>query len=166
MLSVAAFREGRHAQAFPSFGSERMGAPVVSYCRIDDREIRLREPIQNPDAVIIQDPTLLHSIEVFNGLKPDGYILINSARTFEDLGIDDFVASFPDGHVREVGATELAMKHVNRPVPNAALLGGFAAMSGMLHMDSVAAAIMDKFPGAIGKANVAAAREAYGMTTE
>ena len=141
-----------------------MGAPVVSYCRIDDREIRLREPIHKPDAVIIQDPTLLHSIEVFDDLKPDGYILINSTWTLVDLGIADFVASFPDGHVREVGATELAMKHVSRPVPNAALLGGFAAVSGILHMDSVAAAIMDKFPGAIGKANVAAAREAYGMT--
>ena len=58
MLSIAAFLEGRHAQAFPSFGSERTGAPVIAYCRIDEREIRLREPILQPDALIIQDPTL------------------------------------------------------------------------------------------------------------
>ena len=70
MLSLAAFDEGRHAQAFPSFGSERNGAPVVSFCRIDDRPIRLREPVSAPDALIIQDPTLLHQVDVFAGLRP------------------------------------------------------------------------------------------------
>jgi len=161
LLSVAAFKEGRHAQAFPSFGSERMGAPVVSFCRIADEEIRLREPIQEPDALIIQDPTLLHSVDVFAGLKPTGYILINSRRSFEELGIADYVAGFPAHHVCDVGATELAMKHIGRPLPNAALLGGFAAISGEMHMESVADAIMEKFPGAVGEANVAAAREAF-----
>ncbi len=161
LLSVAAFKEGKHAQAFPSFGSERMGAPVISFCRISDTEIRLREPIQEPDALIIQDPTLLHSVDVFSGLKSTGYILINSRRSFQELGIADFVADFPAHHVCDVGATELAMKHVGRPLPNAALLGGFAAITGEMHMDSVAAAIMDKFPGAVGEANVAAAREAF-----
>jgi pyruvate ferredoxin oxidoreductase gamma subunit len=92
LLSVAAFDEGRYAQATPSFGSERMGAPVVSFCRIDDQAIRLREPILEPDAVIIQDPTLLHSIDVFSGLNPQGYILINSTRSFEELGIAEFAA--------------------------------------------------------------------------
>ena len=161
LLSVAAFKEGRHAQAFPSFGSERMGAPVVSFCRLDDREIRLREPIQEPDALIIQDPTLLHSVDVFSGLKPSGYILINSRRSFEELGLAEFVATFPAHHVCDLGASELALKHVGRPLPNAALLGGFAAISGEIHMDSVAEAIMEKFPGAVGEANVAAAREAF-----
>ncbi len=161
MLSVAAFLEGKHAQAFPSFGSERMGAPVVSFCRLDDKEIRLREPIAVPDAVIIQDPTLLYSVDVFQGLKSDGFILINSTRSFEELGIAKFVAEFPPHHVRDLGATELAMKYVSRPVPNAALLGGFAAISKQLSMDSVEQAIRKKFTGNIGDANVAAAREAY-----
>ena len=161
MLSVAAFLEGKNAQAFPSFGSERMGAPVVSFCRIDDDRIRLREPIQHPDAVIIQDPTLLHSVDVFGGLASDGYILVNSMRSFAELGIEDYVRSFPAGHVRDVGATELAVKHVKRPLPNAALLGGFAAVSGQISMASVESAIMNKFPGEIGEANVAAAREAF-----
>ena len=70
MLSVAAFLEGRYAQAFPSFGSERMGAPVMAFCRIDDKEIRLREPVLEPDALIIQDPTLLHQVDLFKGLRP------------------------------------------------------------------------------------------------
>src|SRR5438067_3708346 len=77
MLSVAAFLGGKHAQAFPSFGSERTGAPVVAFCRIADTPIRLREPIVAPDALIIQDPTLLHQVDVFAGLRRDGYILIN-----------------------------------------------------------------------------------------
>src|SRR6202162_6368755 len=85
MLSLAAFAEGRHAQAFPSFGSERMGAPVTAFCRIDDREILLREPVMEPDALIIQDPTLLHQVDVFSGVPHFGFILINSTRTLADL---------------------------------------------------------------------------------
>ncbi len=161
LLSVAAFDEGRHAQAFPSFGSERMGAPVVSFCRIDDQEIRLREPILTPDAVIIQDPTLLHSIDVFSGLNPEGYILINSTRTFQELGIADYAKRFPSHHVCDVGATDIAMKHIGRPLPNAALLGAFAAITKTLTIESVGKAIREKFPGPVGEANTAAAREAY-----
>jgi len=161
LLSVAAFMEGKYAQAFPSFGSERMGAPVVSYCRIDDRDIRLREPINAPDALIIQDPTLLHSVDVFQGLNPEGFILVNSRRSFEELGIAEFVAKFPPHHVCDVGATELALKHVGRPLPNAALLGGFAAISGQIRLSSVEKAIRKKFPGDVGEANVAAAKEAF-----
>jgi pyruvate ferredoxin oxidoreductase gamma subunit len=95
MLSIAAFEEGRHAQAFPSFGSERTGAPVVAFCRIADKEIRLREPIMEPDALIIQDPTLLLQVDVFSGLKKGGYILINTSRTFDELGLGDYVRDWP-----------------------------------------------------------------------
>jgi pyruvate ferredoxin oxidoreductase gamma subunit len=156
MLSVAAFRENRHAQAFPSFGSERMGAPVVAYCRIADKPIRLREPIMTPDALIIQDPTLLHQVNVFGGLVRDGYILINTSRTFEDLGLSDFVADFNQERLCTVPATEIALKHVGRPLPNAALLGGFAALTGRISIDSVTAAIGEKF-----RPRIAAAVEAH-----
>ena len=161
MLSVAAFDEGKFAQAFPSFGSERMGAPVMAFCRIDDREIRLREPVMQPDALIIQDPTLLHQVDLFSGLATSGYILINSTRTFQELGISEFVNQFPASHVCTVPASELAMKHVGRPLPNAALLGGFAAISGQISIDAVEKAIAEKFPGKIGENNIAAARAAY-----
>jgi pyruvate ferredoxin oxidoreductase gamma subunit len=80
LLSVAAFLEGRHAQAFPSFGSERTGAPVMAFCRIDDRVIRLREPVLNPDALVIQDATLLHQVDLFSGLQGGGMVLLNSPR--------------------------------------------------------------------------------------
>ncbi|HEY7484897.1 MAG TPA: 2-oxoacid:acceptor oxidoreductase family protein [Streptosporangiaceae bacterium] len=177
MLSIAAFLEGRHAQAFPTFGSERTGAPVVAFCRIDDKEIRVREPITEPDALIIQDPTLLHQVAVFSGLSKEGYVLINSTRDFAELGLDDLAASVgvaprhprqgADSHtvrrdrLMTVPATELALRHVGRPVPNAALLGGFCALSGLVSLESVHAAIRDKFTGDIAAGNIAAASEAY-----
>ena len=161
MLSIAAFGEGHHAQAFPSFGSERMGAPVTAFCRIHDAEIRLREPVMQPDALIIQDPTLLHQVDLFSGLSPECYILINSTRSFDELGLGDFVRGFARDRLCSVPASELALKYVGRPLPNAALLGGFAAIAGMLSLDSVAQAIRDRFPGKVGTANVAAARAAY-----
>lgn len=161
LLSVAAFREGRHAQAFPSFGSERTGAPVVAFCRIDDRPIRLREPVLAPDALIIQDPTLLNQVDVFGGLVPDGYVLINTTRSFDELGLGEFLARFPRERLCTVAATELALKHVGRPVPNAALLAGFAAVTGRISLGSVKAAIGDRFTARVAEANVAAASEAY-----
>jgi len=161
MLSVAAFLEDRYAQAFPSFGSERMGAPVVAFCRIDDKEIRLREPILEPDALIVQDPTLFQAIDVFAGLRDDGYLLINTGRTIEELGIGDAVDHLQPERVCTVPATELALKYVKRPVPNAALLGAFAAISGRITLDAVKAAITKKFPGKVGEGNIAAATAAY-----
>jgi pyruvate ferredoxin oxidoreductase gamma subunit len=161
LLSIAAFGEGRHAQAFPSFGSERTGAPVVAFCRIDDRPIRLREPVLDPDALIVQDATLLHAVDVFAGLPPDGYVLLNSVRTWEELGLGDVVDRLPPGHARIITATGIALAHVGRPLPNAALLGGFAAMTGLLSLASVQAAIRDRFPVHVAEANAAAAAEAY-----
>lgn len=161
LLSVAAFLEGKHAQAFPSFGSERMGAPVMAFCRIDGKTIRLREPVTAPDALIIQDPTLLHQVNLFEGLDSRGYTLLNSTRSFEELGLREFVTKFPPGHFRAVQASEIALAHVGRPLPNAALLGGFVAMTGALKLESVLAAIREKFSAKIGAANAAAAEEAY-----
>ena len=165
MLSIAAFREGRFAQAFPSFGSERTGAPVVAFCRIDEREIRVREPIMQPDALIIQDPTLLHQVDVFAGIPRTAYILINTTRSFAELGVGEFVSGFDAARLCTVPATELALKHLGRAIPNAALLGGFAALSGRISLESVAAAIRDKFSGKVAEGNVAAAAEAFTHVT-
>jgi len=161
MLSLAAFEQGHHAQAFPSFGSERTGAPVVAFCRVDDREIRLREPILAPDVLIVQDPTLLHQVDVFQGLVPDGYVLINSKRSFDELGLADIEQRFRRERLMTVPATEIALKHLGRPLPNAVLLGGFAALSGLISLDAVAHAIREKFSGKVAEGNVAAASEAF-----
>jgi pyruvate ferredoxin oxidoreductase gamma subunit len=156
LLSVAAFLEGKHAQAFPSFGSERTGAPVVAFCRIADREIRTHAPIAHPDAVIVQDPTLLGRLPVLDGLAPGGLVLVNSTK---DITLDA-------GNVFVVPATEIARELVGRPVPNAALLGGFSAASGVVSLASVSAAIRERFPGAVAEANVAAATRAFEIVGE
>lgn len=160
ILSVAAFAEGRHAQAFPSFGSERTGAPVVSYCRLDDHEIRTREPVVVPDALIIQDVTLVHQVDLFAGLARSGYVLINTSRPVGELAIDDFLARF-SGTITTCPATELALEHLGRPLPNAALLGGFAALTGEVGLAALEEAIRERFAGAVGDKNCAAARAAY-----
>lgn len=161
MLSVAAFEQGRHAQAFPSFGSERTGAPVVAFCRIDTREIRLREPIMAPDVLIVQDPTLLHQVDVFQGLKPDGWVLINTRKSFDALGLADVARRFRHERLTTVPASDIAMRHLKRPLPNAVLLGGFAALAGLVSIEAVEHAIRHTFDGAVAEANVAAAREAH-----
>ncbi|MFO1271940.1 MAG: 2-oxoacid:acceptor oxidoreductase family protein [Rubrivivax sp.] len=161
MLSVAAFEQGRHAQAFPSFGSERTGAPVVAFCRIDDKDIRLREPIVEPDVLLVQDPTLLHQVDVFQGLRPEGYVLINSRKSFDELGLGEVAARFWHERLITVPATEIALRHLKRPLPNTALLGGFAALSGLVSLEAVAHAIGDKFRGEVAAANAAAAAEAH-----
>ena len=165
MLSLAAFEQGRHAQAFPSFGSERTGAPVVAFCRIADAEIRLREPVLQPDVLIVQDPTLLHQVDVFQGLKEDGYVLINSKRGFEELGVGEIARKFRAERIATVPATEIAMRHLGRPLPNAVLLGGFAALSGLVTLKAVQHAIRHTFSGKVGAANEAAAAEAFEYVT-
>ena len=163
MLSVAAFIEQKHAQAFPSFGSERMGAPVVSFCRISSKEIRLRDPIDEPDALIIQDPTLLGSPGIFDGLKPNGFVLINSNKDFSELTLPKNALDVPEGHLLAIPATELALEHIGRPLPNAIMLGGMAALSGIIELASIKEAISKTFPGKIATVNIAAASAAYDL---
>lgn len=151
MLSIAAFREGKYAQAFPSFGSERMGAPVMAFCRISDQEIRLREPVISPNAVIIQDKTVIDSSNAFSGVVENGFALINS---HTEITRDNL-------NVKCIDATELALEYVGKPIPNAVLLGSFAALTGIVKIKSVIEAIQTKFSGAIAEKNVNAAQAAY-----
>jgi pyruvate ferredoxin oxidoreductase gamma subunit len=161
MLSIAAFEDGKHAQAFPTFGSERTGAPVTAFCRIDDWEIRVREPIAEPDALIIQDPTLLHQVKVFGGLAPEGYVLLNTSRGLDELGLTEFAGNLHPGRILTVPAGEIAAKHLGRPLPNTALLGAFAAMTGVVSLKGVVRAIEQKFSGELAEGNATAAKVAH-----
>lgn len=161
LLSVAAFLEGREAQAFPTFGSERTGAPVVAFCRIDDKPIRVREPITEPDAVIVQDPTLVHQVDLFDGLGVEGYLLLNTGRTFADLGLGEYVRQLHRERCLTVPATDIARECLGRPLPNAALLGAFSALTGEVSLDFVATAIRDRFSGRIADQNIRAALTAH-----
>lgn len=161
MLALAGFMEGHMAQAFPSFGSERTGAPVVAFARLSSQEIRLREPVLEPDVVLIQDRTLLDSVDVFGGLKPEGYVLINSSQSVEALGLEDLAGRLPAGHVLTVPATRYALEKIGRPLPGAGMLAGFAAMTGMMKLESVQAAYNEKFSGRVAQANAEVAALAY-----
>jgi pyruvate ferredoxin oxidoreductase gamma subunit len=145
LLAVAAFRDGLYAQAFPLFGSERTGAPVMAFCRIDGREIRTREPIADPDVLVVQDPTLLHAIDLSAPL-----LLVNTSGRVD-----------APGRVITLPATELARTHLGRPLPGTALLGALLAATRVASFEALEAAIRERFSGALADGNVAAARAAH-----
>ena len=161
LLSLAAFRDGKAAQAFPSFGSERTGAPVMAYCRIASQPIRSREPVLHPDVLLIQDSTLLHQVDVFSGLSSSAVVLINSTRDIDALHLQDIIIQHPGLHMYTLPASDLAMKHLGRPFANIGMVAGYAALSGEITKSAVNQAIRDKFPGEMGTLNVAVAAEVY-----
>ena len=154
LLSIAAFQDGKFAQAFPSFGAERIGAPVQAFVRIDDRKIRTREDVRTPDYLIVQDEFLIDTVPVLDGLKPDGLIVINSDRKPEDLNIKTTAS------IETIAATDIALEIIGRPIPNAVMIGAFCSVTGLVSLDAVQAAIMGKFPGRVGENNVAALERA------
>jgi pyruvate ferredoxin oxidoreductase gamma subunit len=166
LLAFAAFRENRYAQAFPSFGSERMGAPVMSFCRTDDKPIRTREPVMEPDALLIQDATLLHQSDLFAGLRPGGYVLVNSPHGPKELGLAEFAAQHRGGHLLTVPATNMALASLDRPLPGAPMLGGFAALTQAVSLDALLAAFAERFNAVVAAGNSAAARAAFDFVTD
>lgn len=154
LLSIAAFKDGKFSQAFPSFGAERVGAPVMAFVRIDDKKIRTREDVQNPDYLIVQDSNLIGSVPVLDGLKPDGLILVNTEKKPEELQLKT------TAKVETIPATEIALEIIGRPIPNAIMIGAFCTITGLVSIDAVQEAIMGKFPGRVGENNVAALERA------
>ena len=163
LLALAAFEEGRFAQSFPNFGSERMGAPVVAYSRLGEREIRTREPVVAPDCVIVIDPTLVHQVDLFAGLGPDGYVLVNSSRDLSELDLGAQAQRFRPERLLTVPATEIALRQIGKPLPNAALLGGFAALTAEITIAAVGSAIRERFGAnaSMAERNVAAVAEVF-----
>lgn len=157
LLAYAAFADGKFAQAFPTFGSERMGAPVASFVRIDKEKIRIRSQIYEPDIVIVQDPTLISAIDPLKGLKKGGLIIINTKKKPEELGIDKKFS------VRTIPATSIALEIFKRPIPNTVILGAFAGITGEISMEAVKKAIENRFEERIAKLNITAAEYAYNM---
>jgi pyruvate ferredoxin oxidoreductase gamma subunit len=154
LLSIAAFKDGKFSQAFPSFGAERVGAPVQAFVRIDDQKIRIREDVRHPGYLIVQDENLLETVPVLDGLKPDGLIVVNSEKKAEDLQLKTTAV------VETIPATEIALEIIGRPIPNAIMIGAFCTITGLVSLDAVQEAIMEKFPGRVGENNVAALERA------
>ena len=164
LLSVAAFDSGLHAQAFPTFGSERTGAPVVAFCRIDDAPIAFHEPIDLPDAVVVQDPTLLRSVPVLQGADETTYALVNTSRPLDRLDLDEGGVLSPD-RVAAVAATDMAREVLGRPLPNTALLGALCALTDVVSLEALLVAIRQRFSGAVGDGNVELATRAHAVVS-
>ncbi len=168
LLSLAAFDQGLHAQALPSFGSERTGAPVVAFCRIDERPIRSHDPVDHPSLLVLQDVTLLRAGDVLEGLTDDGVVVVNSARDAAELA-EMGLRPRPGQRVVTVPATDLSRERLGRPLPNTALLGAVAALTGVVSVEAVRAAIRQRFgslSSEVVEANVELAETAHDLVTQ
>ena len=161
LLASAAFRDGKVAQAFPSFGSERMGAPVTAFCRMSPNHIRSREPVAHPNVLLILDSTLLHQLDVFGGCSDQGFVLMNSTRTLEALGLKDWMRQHSEIEFYSFPASELAERHGGRPIANVAMVAAFAAITGALTPGAVQDAIQEKFSGTLRELNAKVVAEAF-----
>jgi 2-oxoacid:acceptor oxidoreductase gamma subunit (pyruvate/2-ketoisovalerate family) len=163
MLARAAVRDGMHASAFPFFGVERRGCPVTAFCRIDDKPIRIHAGIYEPDYVIVLDPGLMALVDVFQGLKPEGKILINTTRSREDLAIR------AHNKVVIVDATGIALKHglgsETAPIVNTAIIGAFVKMFPKISIGSLLESVREAAP-VKKEENASAAKDAYEITKE
>jgi pyruvate ferredoxin oxidoreductase gamma subunit len=168
LLSLAAFDQGLHAQALPSFGSERTGAPVVSFCRIDTEPIRAHDPIVEPDVVVLQDPTLLRGSGVLSGLAEAGVVVVNSSRSPAEL-VPLGLRLRGEQHAVCLPATELSRQRLGRPLPNTALVGAVVALTGIVELEALHGAIRQRFAGRaedVVQANLELASDAYALVTE
>jgi pyruvate ferredoxin oxidoreductase gamma subunit len=157
LLAVAAFEDGKYSQAFPAFGVERRGAPVMAFVRLDDKPIRLRSQIYEPDYVIVQDATLVDVVNVAAGAKPDGIILINTEKSPESFNLNT------KARIKALDATKLAMDIIGKPIVNTTLVGAFAGVSGLIRPESIQNAVMERFPGKVGEKNAKAIQAAYDL---
>jgi 2-oxoacid:acceptor oxidoreductase gamma subunit (pyruvate/2-ketoisovalerate family)/2-oxoacid:acceptor oxidoreductase delta subunit (pyruvate/2-ketoisovalerate family) len=161
-LASAAFQEGGYATAFPFFGAERRGAPVLAFTRIDKKRIYRKTQVYEPDFVIILDEGLIESVNVVEGLKNDGMVIVNSEKKPEeiDVGMDIKMAT--------VDATTVALEVLKQPATNSAILGAIAKATDLVTIESIEKGILqvfgDRLGPKIGDLNAKAARTAYGRT--
>jgi pyruvate ferredoxin oxidoreductase gamma subunit len=151
LIADAAHRSGWHVLAFPTFGTERTGAPVAAFVRISRRPVLDRSQIKRPSVLLVQDPTLVGAVDLLDGVSPEAITVINAG-------------AVPDGfppRTYAVPMTGLAREHLNKPVTSTAMLGACAAATGLVTIDAVCEAIHARFSGSLGDANEALARAAF-----
>jgi pyruvate ferredoxin oxidoreductase gamma subunit len=156
LLALAAIQEGKFAQAFPSFGPERRGAPVLAFSRVSDEQIRLRSQIYDPDVVLVLDSSLLDILDVTEGLKPGGTLVVNSNQPVKELA-SRFLF---EGSLWAVDATHIARELLGRPITNTTMLGALLRATGIVDIDSVSEPLRHRF-GLIAAKNENALRAAY-----
>ena len=155
LLVMAAYEDGKYGQAFPAFGGEQRGAPVQAFVRLDDRPVRLRYRVNQPDAVLILDRTLPDMVDVLAGLKPGGLALIDSEASPAGL------TWTAEADVYAVPATRIALEVFGQPLVNPAMLGALAAATGDISLPALQSAFLHRFPGALGEKNCRATRMGY-----
>ncbi len=160
MLSSAVHLDGKYTQAIPQYGTERRGAPVVAFCRIDDEYIRERDLIHEPDIVVVLDSALGRSVDVTKGLKDGGLIIVNHPGTYKEAG---FSGSF---RVATVDATTIALDTLGRIITNTAILGAFAKVTGLVNLASMEEVIKNTFPDRIVEPNIQAMHMAFESVSE
>ena len=155
ILASAIYLEGKYTQAIPMYGTERRGAPVVAFCRVDDVRIRERDLVHEPDIVVVLDPLLSRSVDVTEGLKPGGLVLVNYPGTYKETGLAG------DFKIATVDATKIALDIIGRPITNTAILGAFAKATGLVKLESLEEAIKGELPSRIIATNVETMRRAF-----
>ena len=159
MLALAAIEEGKAAQAFPSFGPERRGAPVMAFTRVSDDFIYLRTGITEPDIVVVLDPTVMGAVDVTAGLKEDGIVVANTAKTRQEL-VEKYNIKHP---LYIINANKVAVEEMGRPITNTTMMGALVKATGLVELASVEKQIEHRFP-AIAEKNIKALRRAYQET--
>lgn len=155
IIATAAYEEGKYSQAIPMYGTERRGAPITAFVRIDDQRVRERELVHNPEISIVLDPLIAKEQSVVNNLTPGGLVLLNTRYEPEEVKLGG------DFKVATVDATTIALDTLGRPITNTAILGALSKVTGILKVESLEKAILKYFPGRIGEMNIAAVKRSY-----
>jgi len=156
LLAVAAIGAGKYAQGFPSFGPERRGAPVAAFSRIDEKKIKVRSGIYQPDVVVVLDSSLIGLVNVIDGLKPNGKLIVNTPKTPEEIRQE---LNFK-GTVATVDGTGIARKEMGVPIANTTMIGALLKIIGVMGLDAMKEAVDHRF-GRIAQKNLAAMKRAY-----
>jgi pyruvate ferredoxin oxidoreductase gamma subunit len=156
IVATVAIAQGKYAQAFPSFGPERRGAPVIAFARIDDKQIRDRTAIQEPDVVMVLDPTIMRIVQVAAGLKPDGILVVNTAKDTASV----CKSTGFKGRLALVNATTIAMEEIGRAITNMVMLGALIKATAMIDPEGVEQIIEKRFGPMVGGRNIKAFRRA------
>lgn len=159
LVARAAIAQGKFAQAFPSFGPERRGAPVMAFVRVDDKKIRIREKVYSPNVVLVLDPTLLDIVDVAEGLREGGTIVVNTSQTPEELK-----SKYGYPKVATVDANKVAMEELGVPITNTTMIGSLLKATGLLQATEMEEVVLDRFGGKLGPKNYKALSRAFEET--
>jgi pyruvate ferredoxin oxidoreductase gamma subunit len=158
LLAQAAIAEGKFAQAFPSFGPERRGAPVQAFNRVDEKApIRIRVDITEPDVVVVLDPSLLDKVNVTSGLKKGGYVIVNTRKSAAEISKEFNIKGHP---IATINATKIARDVLGVPIVNTTMLGAVIKITGIVKKESTHSPLNKRF-GRLGERNIQAMEQAY-----